>query len=99
MSFDRIRRRPHSLRIGSAYEGQDSQRASAFIAGKSDWRPYQRAGAVEIMRTKACTQSMKRLGGAALDNSCETNFVVRKPGVSKNARIIHVKFRFHANEV
>ena len=28
MSFDRVRCRPHSLRIGSAYEGQDGQRAS-----------------------------------------------------------------------
>jgi pimeloyl-ACP methyl ester carboxylesterase len=29
---------------------------SVFIAGKSDWGPYQRAGSVEIMRTKACSQ-------------------------------------------
>jgi pimeloyl-ACP methyl ester carboxylesterase len=39
---------------------------SIFIAGKSDWGPYQRAGAVETMRTTACTQmrSVHFLDGA-----------------------------------
>src|SRR2546425_1424590 len=42
------------------FSGRTIDVPSAFIAGKSDWGPYQRAGAVEIMRTKACTQ-MRRV--------------------------------------
>ena len=38
------------------FAGRTIDVPSAFIAGKSDWGPYQRAGAVETMRTKACTQ-------------------------------------------
>jgi len=38
------------------FAGRTIDVPAAFIAGKSDWGPYQRAGAVETMRTKACTQ-------------------------------------------
>lgn len=38
------------------FAGRTIDVPSIFIAGKSDWGPYQRAGAVETMRTKACTQ-------------------------------------------
>jgi pimeloyl-ACP methyl ester carboxylesterase len=38
------------------FSGRTIDVPSVFIAGKSDWGPYQRAGAVENMRTKACTQ-------------------------------------------
>ena len=38
------------------FAGRTIDVPSAFIAGKSDWGPYQRAGAVETMRTTACTQ-------------------------------------------
>jgi len=38
------------------FSGRTIDVPSAFIAGKSDWGPYQRAGAVETMRTTACTQ-------------------------------------------
>src|SRR5438046_1677985 len=38
------------------FSGRTIDVPSVFIAGKSDWGPYQRAGAVEIMRKKHCTQ-------------------------------------------
>src|SRR5438552_2918790 len=39
------------------FAGRTIDVPAAFIAGKSDWGPYQRVGAVETMRTKACTQT------------------------------------------
>jgi len=38
------------------FSGRTIDVPSLFIAGKSDWGVYQRAGSLENMRTKACTQ-------------------------------------------
>ncbi len=52
----RVNRDPKYSAELQLFSGRTIDVPSAFIAGKSDWGPYQRAGAVEIMRTKACTQ-------------------------------------------
>ena len=52
----RVNRDPRYSAELQLFSGRTIDVPSAFIAGKSDWGPYQRAGAVEIMRTKACTQ-------------------------------------------
>jgi len=56
----RVNRDPRYSAELQLFSGRTIDVPSAFIAGKSDWGPYQRAGAVEIMRTKACTQ-MRRV--------------------------------------
>jgi pimeloyl-ACP methyl ester carboxylesterase len=52
----RVNRDPKYSAELQLFSGRTIDVPSAFIAGKSDWGPYQRAGAVETMRTKACTQ-------------------------------------------
>src|SRR5262245_44393796 len=52
----RVNRDPKYSAELQLFAGRTIDVPSAFIAGKSDWGPYQRAGAVETMRTKACTQ-------------------------------------------
>jgi len=52
----RVTRDPEYSSELQLFAGRTIDVPSAFIAGKSDWGPYQRAGAVETMRTKACTQ-------------------------------------------
>jgi len=52
----RVNRDPRYSAELQLFSGRTIDVPSAFIAGKSDWGPYQRAGAVEIMRAKACTQ-------------------------------------------
>jgi pimeloyl-ACP methyl ester carboxylesterase len=52
----RVNRDPKSSAELQLFSGRTIDIPSAFIAGKSDWGPYQRAGAVENMKTKACTQ-------------------------------------------
>ena len=52
----RVNRDPRYSAELQLFAGRTIDVPSAFIAGKSDWGPYQRAGAVETMRTKACTQ-------------------------------------------
>jgi len=56
----RVNRDPKYAVELQLFAGRTIDVPSAFVAGKSDWGPYQRAGAVEIMRTKACTQ-MRRV--------------------------------------
>jgi len=52
----RVNRDPRYSAELELFAGRTIDVPSAFIAGKSDWGPYQRAGTVETMRTKACTQ-------------------------------------------
>ena len=52
----RVNRDPKTSAELQLFAGRTIDVPSAFIAGKSDWGPYQRAGAVETMKTKACTQ-------------------------------------------
>jgi pimeloyl-ACP methyl ester carboxylesterase len=52
----RVNRNPKYSAELQLFAGRTIDVPSAFIAGKSDWGPYQRSGAVENMRTKACTQ-------------------------------------------
>jgi pimeloyl-ACP methyl ester carboxylesterase len=52
----RVNRDPKYSAELQLFSGRTIDVPSVFIAGKSDWGPYQRAGSVEIMKTKACTQ-------------------------------------------
>jgi pimeloyl-ACP methyl ester carboxylesterase len=52
----RVNRDPKYSAELQLFSGRTIDVPSVFIAGKSDWGPYQRAGSVETMKTKACTQ-------------------------------------------
>lgn len=53
----RVRRgsEPKSLAEMLTFAGRAIDVPSMFVAGRSDWGPFQTPGALEIMRTRACT--------------------------------------------
>jgi pimeloyl-ACP methyl ester carboxylesterase len=50
---------PKSIAELHTFSGRTIDVPSCFIAGKSDWGVYQTPGAVESMRTRACTNMME----------------------------------------
>ena len=47
---------PRSIAEMHTFSGRTIDVPSQYIAGKSDWGTYQRPGAVDTMRTSACTK-------------------------------------------
>jgi pimeloyl-ACP methyl ester carboxylesterase len=47
---------PKSLAETQTFSGRTIDVPSMFIGGKSDWGPFQTPGALESMRTRACTR-------------------------------------------